>query len=258
MPRFAELRLCQSTKELLASPVYREIEPAVRAVLDTPETGDFSACAAPPSGETTPAKEPTNRTEPDATPEPDRPAAGHSLVGSEVLDLMVKHYSVTHVTQAEADAAKREKLSFQATQQSLPLRAPWFVEYVRQRLVARFGQHCFDTCGLVVQTTLDLNLEDQADQLQQQQASADDRASMLDEEPWSGEELSGAQNVSARHRLRAGRTSSACWPHSPRGARRSSSARAGPKRRALPQEHARSRFAWLMTRRSSRPARDYG
>jgi membrane peptidoglycan carboxypeptidase len=84
---------------------------------------------------------------------------------AEVLDLMVKHSSVTHITQAEADAAKREKLAFQTTQQSLPLQAPWFVEYVKQRLISRFGQHCFDTCGLVVQTTLDLNLEEQAQQI---------------------------------------------------------------------------------------------
>ena len=81
---------------------------------------------------------------------------------AQVLDLMVKH---GYITQSEADAAKQDQLSFQPTQQSLPLRAPWFVEYVKQLLIARFGQHCFDTCGLVVQTTIDLNLEDKAQKI---------------------------------------------------------------------------------------------
>jgi len=84
---------------------------------------------------------------------------------AQVLDLMVKHNSITAVTQAQADAAKKEELTFHPTQESLPLRAPWFVEYVKQRLIERFGQHCFDTCGLVVQTTLDLDLEDEAQQI---------------------------------------------------------------------------------------------
>jgi membrane peptidoglycan carboxypeptidase len=84
---------------------------------------------------------------------------------AQVLDLMVKHNSITSVTQPQADAAKKEALTFHPTQESLPLRAPWFVEYVKQRLIERFGQHCFDTCGLVVKTTLDLDLEDQAQQI---------------------------------------------------------------------------------------------
>ncbi len=81
---------------------------------------------------------------------------------AQVLDLMVKH---GYITQDRADAAKREPLTVHPVLQSLPLQAPWFVEYVKQRLVERFGQHCFDTCGLVVTTTLDLNLENQAEQI---------------------------------------------------------------------------------------------
>ena len=87
---------------------------------------------------------------------------------ADVLDLMVRH---GYICGSEAEAAKRENLTFHPTQQSLPLRAPWFVEYVKQRLVERFGQHCFDTCGLVVQTTLDLNLEDQAQKILDQNLS---------------------------------------------------------------------------------------
>ena len=47
MPHFPELRRCQSTKDLQANPVYHRLKPVIRAVLDTPETSDFSADSAP-------------------------------------------------------------------------------------------------------------------------------------------------------------------------------------------------------------------
>jgi len=40
-PHFGELRRCRSTRELLASPVYQHLEPIIREVLGTPETGCF-------------------------------------------------------------------------------------------------------------------------------------------------------------------------------------------------------------------------
>jgi membrane peptidoglycan carboxypeptidase len=80
----------------------------------------------------------------------------------EVLDLMIRHHDIT---QAQADAARSEALNYQAPKQSLEMRAPWFVEYVRQRLVDDFGERCFEICGLQVQTSLDINLEDRASQI---------------------------------------------------------------------------------------------
>jgi endonuclease/exonuclease/phosphatase family metal-dependent hydrolase len=47
-PKFAELRACESTSELLANPVYQRLEPFVRIVLDTPESANFSDWIAPP------------------------------------------------------------------------------------------------------------------------------------------------------------------------------------------------------------------
>ena len=47
-PHLPELALCHSTAELLASPAYRSIEPAVKTVLESPETGDFATEPAPP------------------------------------------------------------------------------------------------------------------------------------------------------------------------------------------------------------------
>lgn len=50
MPHFDELRQCQSTQELLTNPVYQRLEPLIREVLDTPETGQF--CRAMPPART--------------------------------------------------------------------------------------------------------------------------------------------------------------------------------------------------------------
>ncbi len=78
---------------------------------------------------------------------------------AEVLDLMAAH---RYITQDEADAAKREPIKIQTQDVSLPLRAPWFVEYVRNELIARFGEDCFKRCGMTVTTTLDVDLQEQA------------------------------------------------------------------------------------------------
>ena len=76
-----------------------------------------------------------------------------------VLDLMVRHGVVTP---EQASAAAAQPLHVQQLDESLPLRAPWFVEFVRQELIQRFGEHCFQTCGLSVTTTLDMPLQEQA------------------------------------------------------------------------------------------------
>ncbi len=89
-------------------------------------------------------------------------ADGARIRQGEVLDLMVQHH---YISQDQADAAKREELKFQPPQTALPLNAPWFVEYVRQQLIARFGEKCFQTCGLRVTTTLDLDLETKAQEI---------------------------------------------------------------------------------------------
>ena len=70
---------------------------------------------------------------------------------AEVLDLMVMHDYIT-----QADAAKRDPIELKPQEESLPLRAPWFVEYIRQELVARFGERCVQRCGLSVTMTVEL------------------------------------------------------------------------------------------------------
>ena len=47
-PHFPSLARYGSTRELLIDPLYRTLEPRIREVLESPETGDYSASAAPP------------------------------------------------------------------------------------------------------------------------------------------------------------------------------------------------------------------
>jgi membrane peptidoglycan carboxypeptidase len=78
----------------------------------------------------------------------------------EVLDLMVRQ---GYITQAEADAAKAEHLDF--AQRDVTLLAPHWVFYVRDELIRRFGQETFRNGGLKVITTLDLPLQQKAEQI---------------------------------------------------------------------------------------------
>ncbi|MEX2447048.1 MAG: transglycosylase domain-containing protein [Dehalococcoidia bacterium] len=81
---------------------------------------------------------------------------------AEVLDIMVRH---GHITEAEAEEAKEEPLRIRTREEALPMRAPWFVEHVRQQLVTRYGEACFETCGLEVTTSLDIDLQERAQEI---------------------------------------------------------------------------------------------
>src|SRR5215472_10568961 len=74
---------------------------------------------------------------------------------AQVLDAMVRAYDVTHITQADADQALAEKLTFYApTNNAL---APFFVDYVQKELVQLGFQPGIEQ--LNVKTTLDYNLQ---------------------------------------------------------------------------------------------------
>jgi membrane peptidoglycan carboxypeptidase len=81
----------------------------------------------------------------------------------EVLDLMVRN---GHITEVEAQAAKEEPLVFK--QNKTELLAPHWVFYVRDLLVARFGEETFKSGGLRVTTTLDLEVNNRAEQILRQ------------------------------------------------------------------------------------------
>ncbi len=84
----------------------------------------------------------------------------------EVLDLMVKHGDLT---QMEADCTKFADPQFNPS--PMPFEAPHFVMYVADYIRATLGEDALLHRGLVVQTTLDLDLNNKAQQLLEQHLS---------------------------------------------------------------------------------------
>ncbi len=76
-----------------------------------------------------------------------------------VLDLMAKRH---FITEAEAVTAQDEPLQFVSREQASTIRAPHFVAYIRSLLEARYGEEQVNHSGLHVITTLDLDLQNQA------------------------------------------------------------------------------------------------
>ncbi len=80
-----------------------------------------------------------------------------------VLDLMVKN---GNITQAQADEAKKQKplesKDFAQKRENFP--APHFVMYVREQLVAKYGEELVQRGGLRVTTTIDLDVQKTADE----------------------------------------------------------------------------------------------
>lgn len=66
------------------------------------------------------------------------------------------------ITQAEADAAFAEELTIVRRKNEFLLKAPWFTEHVRRDLVERYGQDRVYNEGLVVTSTCDLALQQEA------------------------------------------------------------------------------------------------
>jgi 1A family penicillin-binding protein len=84
-----------------------------------------------------------------------------------VLDLMAKQ---GYITPDRSALAKAEDLQFAAT--PFPIEAPHFVAYVRRWLEDRYGLEAIYTQGLVVTTTLDLDLQNAAQSIAQRQIAA--------------------------------------------------------------------------------------
>lgn len=83
-----------------------------------------------------------------------------------VLNLMVRE---GHINQAEAEATYLQPLDF--AEQTVSLVAPHFAVYVRQQLEEQYGAEMVANGGLQVTTTLDLNYQQLAEILAQQQVN---------------------------------------------------------------------------------------
>jgi len=77
-----------------------------------------------------------------------------------ILDLMADQ---KYITKDQATAAKKVELAFSNNPYG-SITAPHFVEYVREQLVAKYGETMVDTGGLKVYTTLDLEKQKYAEE----------------------------------------------------------------------------------------------
>lgn len=81
---------------------------------------------------------------------------------AEVLQSMVRD---KYITQAQADAAKNEPLSYRTTQNEQGFKAPHFVLYVKEKLEEQYGSKMVEQGGLRVTTTLDYNLQQKVEDI---------------------------------------------------------------------------------------------
>jgi 1A family penicillin-binding protein len=106
-----------------------------------------------------------------------------------VLEQMVRSGAITA---AERDAAASKPIKLMPEVQTGPREAPHFVTYVRQLIEQRFGTHALFGEGLQVTTSLDLDLQHQAekaaaDQIAQLRASNATNAALVSIQPTTGE-----------------------------------------------------------------------
>ena len=65
-----------------------------------------------------------------------------------------------YISQAEADVASQEELKFKTN--SIDIKAPHFVMYVKELLAEKYGEDLVEQGGLQVRTSLDLDLQEQS------------------------------------------------------------------------------------------------
>ncbi|MEX0930740.1 MAG: PBP1A family penicillin-binding protein [Candidatus Paceibacterota bacterium] len=98
------------------------------------------------------------------------------------------------ITQEEHDAALEEEVAF-LSQATTGIRAPHFVMYIREQLADEFGEESLSERGFRVITTLDYELQDQAEQIVYENAMRNketfdaENASMVALDPRNGEIL---------------------------------------------------------------------
>lgn len=78
----------------------------------------------------------------------------------EVIRRMVED---NYITSEQADAAMHEQLAFKKDQ--IDIQAPHFVMYVKQLLAERYGEDVINSDGLEIRTTLDLDLQNKAQEI---------------------------------------------------------------------------------------------
>ncbi len=115
--------------------------------------------------------------------------------------VLQKMYDQKMITKAQFDSAVAEKITFQP--QSIGgIKAPWFVTAVDDYLVQKYGETAVDTTNMKVVTTLDWNLEQEAETAvsagaaRNEQLYHSNNASLVAEDPQTGQILAlvGSRN----------------------------------------------------------------
>lgn len=107
-----------------------------------------------------------------------------------VLDRMAE---AAMISRADADAAKRETLVFAPPREAI--RAPHFVQFVRDYLNKKYGEEAVAQGGLKVTTTLDWTLQEEAERIVREGAEANEKlvrasnAALVAIDPKSGDIL---------------------------------------------------------------------
>jgi len=73
-------------------------------------------------------------------------------------EVLKKMTDLKYITQKQAEEAERKKLVFEPIQ--IPIHAPHFVMYIKDLLVKKYGLAMVERGGLIVKTSLDLNIQD--------------------------------------------------------------------------------------------------
>lgn len=84
------------------------------------------------------------------------------LAYSRQADVLRRMVEDGYITQEQANAAMQEELQFKSDK--INIRAPHFVMYVKELLAEKYGEDVVNQGGLEVRTTLDLSLQDEAQQ----------------------------------------------------------------------------------------------
>jgi penicillin-binding protein 1C len=78
-----------------------------------------------------------------------------------------------YITQKQADSAFKEITNAKFSENSIGIRAPHFVFYVKQQLINQFGEQVVESGGLRVKTTLDYNIEKEAEKIVKEEIAKD-------------------------------------------------------------------------------------
>ena len=79
--------------------------------------------------------------------------------------VLKRMYEEGHITKKQANDALKEVAEFKFTQKQGNLKAPHFVQYVREQLVKLYGEAVVENGNLTVQTTLDYEIQKNAEDI---------------------------------------------------------------------------------------------